>query len=130
MGDADLSGDAAGPTKPQRLLNGWAIWILCILGFILLCPPWPGGIGHPRDSRWLRASHTIALAAFSYANDHNHKYPDGKSSTEVFQKLIDGKYVDDTTIFYVPMKGKTKPIAGQPLKPENVCWDFTGRTDG
>jgi len=65
---------------------------------------------------------------FSYATDNvqNHNaYPEGNSSTEVFQKLIDDGYVTDPTIFYVPLPGKVKPVAGQKLKPENVCWDVT-----
>ena len=66
---------------------------------------------------------------FQYANDHNQNYPDGKSSTEVFQKLIDGGYISDPAIFYIPMVGKIKAGVGQRLKPENVCWDVTSPVD-
>jgi hypothetical protein len=33
--------------------------------------------------------------------------------------------VDAPTFFYTPLSGKIEPIAGQKLKPENVCWDVT-----
>lgn len=74
----------------------------------------------------------IGQAMFSYATDNvqnGNAYPDGNSSTEVFQKLIDGGYVTDPTIFYVPLPGKVKAVAGQKLKPENVCWDVTSGVD-
>jgi hypothetical protein len=70
-------------------------------------------------------AHAIGLALYSYANDNNQQYPDGSSSTEAFQKLLDGGYVTDPAIFYIPMPGKVKASAGQKLKPENVCWDLT-----
>ena len=60
-----------------------------------------------------------------YATDHGGVYPDGKTSTEVFQKLIDEKYIFDPTVFYFPMKGKTKPTTSQ-LTADNVCFDLTG----
>ena len=63
---------------------------------------------------------------YSYAQDNSGNYPDGKSSTEVFQQLLDGGYVTDASIFYIPAPGKTKPVSGQKLRPENVCWDVTG----
>ncbi len=77
----------------------------------------------------MQTCRTIALAEFQYANDNGGRYPDGSSSTEVFQKLIDGKYVDDPAIFYVPMPGKKRPEPGQRLKPENVSYDVTGGVD-
>ena len=50
---------------------------------------------------------------------------------EVFQKLIDGNYVSDPDVFYVPLAGKIKPEAfSKILKPENVSWDVTGNVDG
>ncbi len=62
---------------------------------------------------------------YSYANDNDGKYPTGKSSTEVFQQLIDGGYIYDPAVVYTRMAGKVKPLAGQKLRPENVCWDVT-----
>jgi hypothetical protein len=62
-----------------------------------------------------------------YEQDHNGAYPTGKSSTEVFQKLIDEHYVQDPTTFWIMsfnVPGKTKATSNE-LKPENVCWDVT-----
>jgi hypothetical protein len=65
---------------------------------------------------------------FQYANDNNQQYPDGNSSTEVFQKLIDGGYITDPAIVYIPMAGKIKSTSLH-LKPENVCFDVTSPAD-
>ena len=66
---------------------------------------------------------------FSYANDHDGQYPEGKSSTEVFQQLLDEKYVSDPAIFFLKMPGKIKADLGQKLKPENVCFDVITPVD-
>jgi hypothetical protein len=71
----------------------------------------------------------IGQVMFTYATNHNGVYPDGNSSTEVFQKLIDENYVSDPGIFFVPLPGKVKLVTGQKLKPENVCWDVTSGVD-
>ena len=68
--------------------------------------------------------HVVDLALFSYANDHGEKYPTGKSSTDVFQQLLDQGYISDPEMFYFSMPGKTKPLTNK-LKPENVCYDVT-----
>ena len=74
----------------------------------------------------MQTAHAIGLSLYAYANDNQGLYPDGTSSTEVFQKLLDQGYVADRQIFYVPMEGKTRPVQDQKrLKPENVCWDVT-----
>ena len=94
----------------------------------------PGNIGSPTSSA-MTTARQIGLMMVAYAND-NGAYPDGKSSTEVFQKLLDGRYkwhagnyCVDPTIFYIGLPGKTKPVMGQKLKPENVCWDVTSGVD-
>ncbi len=66
----------------------------------------------------------IGVVMFAYACDNNGAYPTGDSSTEIFQKLIDGGYVNDSTLFYVKMPGKVAPTSNK-LKPENVCFDVT-----
>lgn len=103
--------------------------ILFILFRIALGPMLPGGIARAQENAALQSAHAIALALYSYTNDNNQNYPDGNSSTEVFQKLLDEKYVNDPAVFYFPLSGKTKPIPGQRLKPENVCWDVTSGVD-
>ena len=75
----------------------------------------------------INLGHLIGLAMVAYADDNNGNYPDGKSSTEVFQKLMDGGYVTNPEIFYLPLPGKAKAQLDQKLlRPENVCWDVTG----
>jgi hypothetical protein len=68
---------------------------------------------------------------YSYASDHEGKYPQGTNSTEVFQRLLDGGYTTDPVLFfYLGVDGKTRPEAGQKqLKPENVCFDVTAGLD-
>lgn len=77
----------------------------------------------------MQQAHTIGVGLFAYANDHNLAYPDGKSSTEVFQKLLDDGYVPDPAVFYLPYKGKITAQPRQKLKPENVSFDFTAGGD-
>lgn len=67
---------------------------------------------------------------YAFSNDHNGKYPDGKNSTVVFQKLLDEGYTTDPGVFYLECPGKAKANPGQKiLKPENVCFDVTGGAD-
>jgi hypothetical protein len=68
---------------------------------------------------------------YHYARDHNGKYPSGASSTEIFQKLIDGLYLTDPGVLFVPsaaLPGKVKTVSTT-IKPENVCWDVTVPVD-
>jgi hypothetical protein len=74
----------------------------------------------------MQQARSLALALFAYSNDNEGAYPTGASSTEVFQKLLDGGYLSDPTILYVPYPGKVKADADQKkLKPENVSFDVT-----
>ena len=97
-----------------------------LAAFVITAISMPSGGGEQKAplSERLQAVRSINLLLFSYANDHNQKYPVGKSSTEVFQQLIDQQYCSDPTIFYFPMPGKTPATTNQ-LKPENVCFDVT-----
>jgi len=90
----------------------------------ILLSPTGGGLQKARESAAMQTTRTLALAMFQYANDNN-AYPDGRSSTEVFQKLLDGNYVSDPAILYVPMPGKTKCLNGSRLQLQNVCYDVT-----
>ena len=71
----------------------------------------------------------IGQVLYPYSVDHDGAYPDGSSSTVFFQKLLDEGYVNDPTIFYVPMPGKRPAAAGAKLKPENVSFDVTAGAD-
>ena len=117
--------------KPRKEsgCNG-CLGIFAILGIlVLLCGvglgPIGPGIKRGAESTCVQRVHGLGLAMFQYAVDNDGNYPDGKSSTEVFQKLLDGGYVTDPTFFFIPGNGKTRPVPGQKLKPENVCFDVT-----
>jgi hypothetical protein len=126
------------PREPERkrksiLGDGCGCLLIVVILFLLagvLTPPFPGGIRHILPNAMMQTSRQIGVAMFAYANDNNQIYPDGKSSTEVFQKLLDGNYVTDPAIFYIPMPGKIKPVEGQKkLLPENISYDVTGGVD-
>jgi hypothetical protein len=110
---------------------GWALFFIAFVAGVGLV--WQPGQGRFRviivadDAAGMQAASTIGGALHAYAKDHGGKYPEGKSSTEVFQKLVDDGYITDASIFYLPMSGKSR-AAGKVLKPENVCWDFTAGT--
>jgi hypothetical protein len=91
--------------------------------------PITASIAKARQSAGVQSVHYIGLALYSYANDNSQLYPTGTSSTEVFQKLLDGGYVTDPEIFFIAMPGKVQAVAGAKLKPENVCWDVTTPVD-
>jgi hypothetical protein len=116
--------------KTPRLFHHWfaAPFALVVL-FMLYGSCGPVNAKGGGESSALQQARTIAMAMFQYAHDHGEKYPAGSSSTELFQKLIDGNYVDNSETFYVPMTGKVKAKLGERLKPENVSFDATGGTD-
>jgi hypothetical protein len=115
--------------QPLREERRWLPprWVFYGGLFVVLVIVWntPSGDERPWPT-WpeMQTTRTLVLAMFQYANDNN-AYPDGKSSTEVFQKLLDGNYISDPAIFYVPMPGKTKCLVGSRLQPQNVCFDVT-----
>jgi hypothetical protein len=143
----------------QKGLSGWVIALIVCACLLVLCLPCccgvalgpiTNGIKKAKESAAIQESHAIGLAMFAYANDHNGAYPDAPeapasgsivtvgnvrsgatTSTEVFQKLLDEKYVNDPAIFYFAMPGKTRPVAGNRLTADNVCFDVTaGLTSG
>jgi hypothetical protein len=125
---SELSSTAS-PEKEQSGCRGCIFAIiggitLAILFGLALGPIGPG-IKSPRENSTMQQTRQIGLMMFSYANDHEQQYPDGKSSTEVFQKLVDGQYCSGPSVFYIPRIGKTAALPGQKLKSENVCFDVT-----
>jgi hypothetical protein len=103
-----------------------AVAILLILAIIAIAPlPSPRSIPIPPG---LTSCRQIGLVLAAYAQDHGGKYPTGQSSTGIFQKLYDEKYLSDPRVLYYSdptrIAGKTKWTSG-PIKPENVCWDVT-----
>jgi hypothetical protein len=122
-----MKADRAPKTVVRRILN--AIIILFAISVIagVLLPPSEPNLFRAIPSAAMETSRTLGLCLNQYAADHNGHYPEGKSSTEVFQQLIDGKYITDPEIFYfsyLPITGKVRPESDQ-LKPENVSWDVT-----
>jgi hypothetical protein len=82
----------------------------------------------PQRGYLVGMAHNLEYCLEQYAKDHQGKYPEGQSSTEVFQHLIDEHYLDDPSIlcsaYAAGLPGKV-PLSGSRLKPENVCWDIT-----
>ena len=140
------------PAAARKGLSGWVIALIVIGGLMVLSVPCccgialgpiTNGIKKAKENMALQQARAIGLAMTAYANDHNGNYPDASdapaagaviavgsstpgatTSTEVFQKLLDGKYVADPAIFYFAMPGKTRPV-GDRLSADNVCFDVT-----
>jgi len=122
------------PAKKEMSGCIWALIIAGIVGFVgisglsvlagIALGPIQNGILKAKENASMQEARAISFAMFSYATDHNGAYPDGKTSTEVFQKLLDGKYVTDSGLFYVSMPGKTRATSST-LTAENVCFDVT-----
>jgi len=112
----------------RRVLNFiYAFVILAVLIGVWLAPAGQSGGGYARRSAAMQESRVIGLCLYQYSLAHNGHYPEGKTSTEVFQHLIDEKYVDDPSIFYVGYMNTPEKVSPQGirLKSENVCWDVT-----
>jgi hypothetical protein len=61
-----------------------------------------------------------------YAQKHEGHFPEGNTSTEVFQRLIEEKYAQ-TRVFW--LEGRKMPPSPDRLSPENVGFDFTKGAD-
>jgi hypothetical protein len=116
--------------RRRSLLRSYAaaIVIVVLLGPLLLAPE-PGGMRYPQQSRAMQTTRTLVLAMFQYSMDNNDQYPDGASSTEVFQTLMDGNYLTDPSILFVALPGKVRAKPGAKLKPENIAYDVTSGVD-
>jgi hypothetical protein len=129
-----MSKNRPSPIWKRRLLRGANSFLFCLL---ILTSAVSIEMHKIRENELLQTAREISLLLFQYADDHDGKYPEGKTSTEVFQKLIDAGYDKDSdgykikkiaALFYVPMPGKVAPTS-KDLKPQNVCWDVTSRAD-
>jgi len=110
-------------------------YLLIVIGFSAMilagCQSRPSSSAPPEaviDKTTADAALSLGTALNHYAADHDGKYLEGKSSTEIFQKLIDGNYITDPAVLYVDLPGKVK-AATKTLQPENVCWDVTSNVD-
>ena len=95
---------------------------LCVVAFVAVHFYFQRG--HFVSDSEAHAGREISQALNRYESDHGH-FPAGRSSTEIFQELLDQKYVTDPGLFFVPYRGKVQASRGQRLKPENVSWDIT-----
>ena len=124
-----MDDEASDLVKSLKSPVQWivTVLILLVLAAIALGPGRGVQVQVPQN-RAMQASRSIGLALAAYARDNGaYVYPTGTSSTEIFQKLIDGHYISDPTLFFDPrlkISGKT-PATSNKLKPENVCWDVT-----
>ena len=123
------------PAPAKKGMSGLVIALIVGAGlfiglFVLSClagialGPITNGIKKAKENMSMQQARSIDLLMFMYAADHQGSYPDGGTSTEVFQKLIDEKYAADPAIFYFAMEGKTRPTSNH-LTAENVCFDVT-----
>jgi type II secretory pathway pseudopilin PulG len=124
----------AAPAKSELSGCAWTaviVGFVCLGGFILLgflagiaMGPIMNGVKKAQEAASMQEARVIALGMYQYSLDHNGVYPDGKTSTEVFQKLLDGNYVSSPAAFYFSMPGKVRATS-KTLLPQNVCFDVT-----
>jgi hypothetical protein len=124
-----------GSLKKNPISRWWIFGLLLGIAFLLLADlltltalPTTRLIGD-YHSDWLFKARTIGLAMLQYSEDHGGKYPEGRSSTEVFQKLLDQGYIHDPKVFYLGLPSKSEGRQGEPIKAENVCYDVTDSID-
>ena len=122
---------AAKPGKRKKgcgcLIPSLGVAFLFVLLGIAL-GPMTGSISKAKALATMMYTREIALSMEQYAADHNGQYPTGKSSTEIFQKLMDEGYVSDPSIFVGGYPRLNKVALTNPtekLKPENVGFDVT-----
>jgi hypothetical protein len=121
---------AASPQRPPR---GPAYKIVAGLLFVLILaaiffdPIFKAERDYTdRERQDIAAVNRIAVMLHNYAAHHGGQYPDGATSTEVFQKLLDEGLCKDPEDFYFPLPGKVKAASGTNLKAENVSFDVIG----
>ena len=127
--------DAVAPTtkiRPSGCLKTGVIVLGTMVGlaYVFLYPIFKHAVGMAVASSGVQQAHAIQIVLSDYALEHPDEFAKAKSSTEVFQKLLDEKFVTDATTFYYPLPGKvrTTPDAKK-LLPENVGFDITYSND-
>ena len=100
-----------------------ALFLFILVGFFA---PRTGTLKSAQTASCMCTLNLLMTALKQYALDHDGHYPTGKSSTEVFQKLLDENYVSDPGLFLGgfprPMKIRGKQLK---LEPEDVGFDLT-----
>jgi len=69
----------------------------------------------------------IRFALLEYAQKHKGLFPGGKSSTDVFEQLIEDHDLEAHFVYF-DLPGKREFVGGA-LSPANVCYDFTQGTN-
>jgi hypothetical protein len=116
--------EGSGFFESLKSQSQWMLLALILLPLILVAfipKPGPRYILAPVAMQQTRI---IGMMIFQYASQHEGHFPDGKSSTEIFQKLIDEKYTVNPDVFFAKMRGKV-PATSNKLMPENVSFDVT-----
>jgi len=119
------------PAPSKSEMTG-CTWIATIVGVIMFLGVVALGfsvqpmIRKAQESAATQQARAIAIMMSEYAGDHNGAYPDGKTSTEVFQQLLDGKYATDPAIFYIVLMPGKIAATSNTLTAANVCFDVTG----
>jgi hypothetical protein len=110
----------------KRLIRGFAHVIGVLVLIYILLFLWVNLIPPRHSKDWIAMMHCMVLAhaLASYEEAHGH-LPEGKTSTEVFQNLLDdGGFGCGPEYFYVERPGKVPPTSDR-LRPESVCFDVT-----
>jgi len=93
--------------------------------------PYGGGHFSAVRNASMMTAREIGQSLIQYSKDHQGHFPEGKTSTEVFQQLMDQGYVTDPDLFYRPfpiIPGKVQPGSTR-LGPQNVCFDVSVPVD-
>jgi prepilin-type N-terminal cleavage/methylation domain-containing protein len=110
------------------------IGIIAILAGVALGPI-TSGIKKAKQNTGMQAARTIALAEFSFANDHEQAYPDtgvptGNTSTgaaAVAAPLIAGGYTSDPGTYYISGDASASKYSGTSTITSNqISYDFLG----
>jgi len=146
----DKAAPASGPAPPFETGLRWfnlffALVMAGVVAYLFVCYLFfvaDRVAGMVPETKYTRQAEKLAAVLNAYADDHDGKYPDGASSTEAFQKLVDAGYLTLPAagqLLYLPMPGKNKyefdltitdylsgkqPPPSHRLKAENVCFDL------
>jgi len=114
-----------GDSKGEKIVTILGVLVLALF-LLRFGTEMRTGIHMPRETGAMQTARVIRLAMFQYARDHGGKYPHGESSTEIFQKLVDGRYLSSPDVCFLDMPGKVHADANATrLSPKNVGYDVT-----
>ncbi len=113
-------------------MKSLAIFVLLVLAAGLYMPPFANIGTKARIMYTLSNARQISLMLKNYAGDHNGRYPDGKTSNEVFRELFKTGLLDDERAFTAacsPYEGDNNigedPDYAKALEPGENHWSMT-----